>query len=498
MARWIATASLFLLIQSVAEAQLWVSTAILDAYPNRDGSVSLAYRLELPNTGQSSVENTFTLSLPTSKFQIENIHAYRCDVFPADQLEQSPSGLPVEKEYAKSELLQIRRHPDPDLNTEIVIDFGEHPLRPNETAELCVDAVVPDFIARDFICSDSAYVPIRPTLYYGTVNDDTDIFVNIHLPEGVPASRVLAQQEWPQPQIQNWLPVREENGHAVARWHKKATLSEIYWITAIFPAGDIKTKKPFDGLQTDIRLVPKETLNMDVTIEDDSSMRVNYDLDLENTGSCKPVDKVQLFLSGESRSISGNAGGDIVNLSRYPDVYPSLRPYLETTWFEAINAKLLPTSQIPPGKSGSLHIRSVQSGRIELTDPRTGTVSLALLPIASASGYWQPGSRWITRIHFPKDISANLEPITPGSTKEIKNGMVVLTWDQTENPGPMTVHFPIGHLQNVNWNIEDKDHWLFVVKHAQHFPRSVRTAMILLTPIAVVMLISILRRRFRT
>lgn len=386
MKRWIATAFLFFLVHSIAEAQLYVSTAILDAYPNRDGSVSLAYRLELPNTGESSVEESFTLSLPSSKFRIEDIRAYRCDAFSQDQMEQSPTNNPVEKEFPKTELLPIRRHPDPQLDTEIVIGFGEHALRPNEMADLCIDAVIPDYIARDFICEDSAYVSIRPTLFYGKSNQDTDIFMNIHIPEGIPANRVLGQQEWPKEQVQTWLPVSEENGHAVVRWHSKARLSEIYWIAAIFPAGDFKTKPQFDGLQTETRVVPKETLSMDVTIHNDSTIRVTYDLEIENSGGCKPVDTVQLLLSGSPDSISATAGDDTVHLTQYPDIYPNLREHLGTTWYGAMNANL-GRAKIAPGKNGTLRVRSVQSGRIELADARAGRASLTLVPIASASGY---------------------------------------------------------------------------------------------------------------
>lgn len=90
-----------------------------------------------------------------------------------------------------------------------------------------------------------------------------------------------------------------------------------------------------------------------------------------------------------------------------------------------------------------------------------------------------------------------MEPVTPGATKETNAGSVIVTWDQTDNPAPMTVLFPAAGLQNVSWDLEQADHWLFVLKHAQQFPKSIRTILIFLSPVAVFVLIGILRRALK-
>lgn len=488
------------LLQGPAIAQdnavVSVPSATVDAYANKDGSVTLSYSLEISNAKNAGPLTSFTVSIPSSTFQLDQIQAYRCDKTTGTQLEAG-ANIQAEAEEGRKVLLPVRRHPDPQLDTEIVVDLAQDAVQAGEAATLCVNAVLRDYIARDFVCADSAYVTIRPTLYYGGGKQDSEIFVNIHLPEGISADSVLAQQEWPQDQIKIWLPVNDEGGHSVVRWHEKARLTEIYWISAIFPAAGFHTKKAFDGFQTDTRLVPREILNVDASIQPDSQLRVDYELDVQNQHSCKPVDSVQVVLTGKPESMSAAYEDRPIPIAISGDIHDKMEPYIGTIWYQAADVDLK-SAQIPPQKSGTIRIHTVQSPRIDLLDTQNGTVSVSLCPVASASGSWAPGSSWTTRIHFPRGISeSQIFPITGGARKETVNDQVVVSWEQTREPAPVSVEFPIGNLRDVGWDIEEPGDWLYVVRNLEKFPQTRKTAIIFLSPVAIILAFAIFKRALR-
>lgn len=488
-----------LLAPGIARANATVSSTAVDAVVNQDGSVSLFYQLELSNASGSAPVTSIPISLPSSQFQMEQVRATRCDAKVAQPAEQG-GVVQVEQEGREEILLQAHRDPDPQATSDIVVDLGDHAILPGEAASLCVSAVVQDYVSHDPQCLDSAYVSARPTLYYGNAGQPAEIFVAIHLPPGVSPKEVLAQQEWPQDQIQASLPVQEENGQAVVRWHTKAVLSEVYWIAAIFPSGGIKLKKAFDGLQTDYRLVPLEVLSLDAYVQNDATVRLVYELEIDNSGSCKPVDIVQFVLPGRPEFMTGSLNGKPVPVHPTPTILDGLMPYVGHNWYEPVDA-VLGTSKILPQQSGIVRLETRMAKEIELLDPDEGLVSLTINPTASASGTWKQGSHWTTRIHLPPGISeSEVQPVTTRfMSKETVAGQVVLTWEQTTTPSPVDVSFPIGRMPDVQWNMGDPHQWLFVLKHHHQFPETTRIALIFLTPILLIVAMAVLvrvRRRF--
>ena len=481
-----------LLISSLANGEPAVNSASVEAFVNMDGSVSLSYDMEVSNPAGSPPLDRIPVSFPSSEFKIDQVRAYRCDPKAGGQVEEG-GAVQVEQEGREEIALPVLRHPDPQETTDVMVDLRAHPVLAGESGSVCVNTVLQDFVARDFHCSDSAYVPIRPTLFYTKAKNPSQIFLAIHLPEGIPAKAVLAQQEWPQNQIKVALPVQEENGHAVVRWNTRGYLGEVYWIAAIFPAGRIKTRKAYDGLQTEDRIVPLEILDLDAYIQEDGKVKLDYMLQIDNSGSCKPVDAVQFVLPGRPESVSATLNDKAVNVGPYPSINNNLLPYIGQNWYQAYNASL-GTSRILPQQSATIHLKTTLIDELELFDAAQGTVSLIINPTASSSGTWRPGSHWTTRIHLPAGVSeSDVYSISSKFTnKETTDGRVVVTWEQSESPMPVDVSFPLGSLQNVQWSITDPSQWLFVLKRHQQFPRTIRIILTVLIPIFLLIVTRIL------
>lgn len=482
-------AVLCIAVVAVSESAVVVRSAQLDATVNRDGSVHLSYEIHVEIPEGTGPLTEFPLSLPSSAFQLDQVRAYRCDSEVSANPEQD-TRLQAERERSTGVPLAVKRHPDPEMTTEILLDLQEHPVPPGGVAELCVDAVIPNFVFLDMICRNSAYVSVRPTLLYSGGHEPSDLFVNIHLPEGIDPETVMGQQEWPREQIIYSLPVETATGHAVVRWTAHKPLSEIYWIAAIFPATNIKTQKARDGLQTEIRLTPREDLDLEATVQDDGKVRLVYQLAIENRNSCKPVDSVQFVLPGRPESISASVNDRVIYPKPYPNIYDSLIPYIGHDWYRAYNVTL-GAQQIAPGRSGTIQLRTTLVREIHLQDPKQETVSMVLNPTASASGSWTAGSRWTTRIRLPHGIpESEVQPLTTKFTRiETVDGQVVVSWEQKKEPAPVDVSFPMGNIRNIQWEPADPAQWLTVARHFNNFSGFFEDFGPVLAPIGVVMLL---------
>lgn len=183
-------AALLFPLQAFAQQGTSVTSAALDAFVNRDGSVSLSYDVGLTNAGDSAPLTSFTISLPSSDFNVEQIRAWRCDGDSARSVERNPYE-PAERESTIESTLPVRRHPDPDMNTEITLDLSQDPLGPGESGSLCVVVLIPNYVSKDLICSNSAYVSVRPTLYYGGNGGLSDVYVNLKTSSGIRTTRII-------------------------------------------------------------------------------------------------------------------------------------------------------------------------------------------------------------------------------------------------------------------------------------------------------------------
>ncbi|PWT92188.1 MAG: hypothetical protein C5B54_03960 [Acidobacteria bacterium] len=488
----------FLLIPCLAFANsASVPSAALDAFVNQDGSVSLSYDIEISNPEGSDPLTSFTVSLPSSDFAVDQIHAFRCDPKTGMQTEQDGK-MQAEQEGREQFPVAVSKHPDPQMDTEIVLDLKEQPIEPGTSGSICVNAPIRNNVSQDLHCPNYAYVTIRPTLYYGKKNELSDLTLNIHLPDGISASHVLAQQEWPREQMQYSVPVSAEDGHAVVHWNEKKPLNEIYWVAAIFPAGKTKLKKAYDGLQTEARIVPKETLELDAYVQEDGNERLIYALDIDNAGSCKSVDTIQFVLPGKPQSLSGSVNGKMVNVSPSNTVNDNLRLYMGNSWYRPYNANL-GANKIAPGDKGTIRIETVVRNEVKLFDTKQSRLSVELNTIASASGYWRTDSSWTTRIHMPAGVS--ISDVDPSemkvAEKETEEGHTVIQWKQTKSPAPVSVSFPMGNFKNIDWAGNDIDQWKFALLHYQRFPQLgsiVGRGAIFLSPILLMIFIGIVRR----
>jgi hypothetical protein len=485
--------TLFLCGFETSRAAVNVSAAVLDAYVQHDGSVRFSYRLNILADG--GPVDSLVISLPTPSFRLDQIRAYRCDEagLPAER----GGRLPLEKEGLAEKPLPVQRHPDPDHDTEFVVDLRAAEIPAGREGAVCADLSLPDYLRADHHCSDSAYVSVRPTLNFNG-NKKAEIFVNIHLPADVSEDRVLAQQEFPQEQIKPFLPVEKDLDHPVVRWHCHGPLGDVYWIAAIFPGKGFRLGTARDALQTDIRLIPRETLELNAYIRENGQVDLQYSLQLDNTGGCHPVDTVQFVLPGRPSSIRAEIDENAVEIRAWSDFSDRLRPFIGNQWYQAYNA-ILASKRIFPGQTATLRVDATVVDELFLSDPANGSVSFVLNATASAAGVWQEGSSWTTRIHMPAGVAENdVLPIdAPFASRQLVDRQVVVAWVQHDNPSPVGITFPLGRFRNVRSDYTDPAQWRFILTHHDQFPdakKIVLTSLLLLSVIAFSVYRRILRK----
>ena len=459
---------IFLLLPGFAFS-ITLKSEQLDAFVQRDGSVRLDYTFELFN--ESDVPyGSFLVSLPTTTLDVQAVRAHRCDAASGTQVEL---GVQLEQEGNVGSAVPVTADSSDGL-FDLTVNLRDEPLMPGQSARICVIVPLPGYVREDWECSKTAYVSVRPSIFFS--DQAGDLFVAIHMPQGVDPRLVLGQQEWPQEEIQFFLPVHEENGHPVVRWvGNTKNIHGLYWIAALFPADGMPLEAKFDGLQTDVRVVPKEIVNADVFIQEDGLVRVVYEMEIDNSGSCRAVDSVQFVLTGKPRSVSAEQDGKSIPIEPSPDIIDRMEAHLGNKWYQAYDASL--KTPIASGKTGIIRVEALLEDEIELVDAQGGAM-VAFGVMATAKGYWQPGSRWTTRIHLPAGTTAlETKPESPEfPLNENVEGHTSFLWEHTKAPEEVQVIFPLGKIQGAQWSIKEPKHWSFVLKNMRQYPK-VRTTL---------------------